>query len=96
MIHTTENVSHAQTAPKLWQDRDSPQEMIYPTVQNVLHNSSAKDALPALNQLQEKVVLEIPNSLLLKNLPGIMSASFVACAKNQWLAKDSFKMKTWA
>jgi len=36
---------------------------------------------------QEKVVLEIPNSLLLKNLLGIMSASFVQCAKNQWLEK---------
>ena len=36
---------------------------------------------------QEKVALEIPNSLLLKNLLGIMSASFVQCAKNQWLAK---------
>ena len=36
---------------------------------------------------QEKVALEIPNSLLLKNLLGIMSASFVQCAKNQWLEK---------
>ena len=33
------------------------------------------------------MVLEIPNSLLLKNLLGIMSASFVQFAKNQWLEK---------
>lgn len=96
MILGIENVSLAHIVKSHWLDKDLRQGMTNLTVQIVLVNFSQSVALPALNQLQEKVVLEIPNSLLLKNLPGIMSASFVACAKNQWLAKDSFKMKTWA
>jgi hypothetical protein len=93
MILGIENVSLAHIVKNPWLDKDLRQGMTNLTVRIVLENFSQSVALPAPNLLQEKVVLEIPNSLLLKNLLGIMSASFVQCAKNQWLAKDSFKMK---
>ena len=52
-----------------------------------------KNYLNIYTFFQEKVALEIPNSLPLKNWLGTMNVLFVAFVTNLWLEKDLFKKR---
>lgn len=93
MIHGTENALLVHIVKNLWLGKDSLPEMTNPIAPIVLENYSQSDVPPVPSQSQEKVALEIPNSLPLKNWLGTMNVLFVAFVTNLWLEKDLFKKR---